>query len=96
MFSGPFLRKSKFQHDMAEIMRYLVKSDEDTVIEQCIEVAKKDGLPPLKREDFEYKLEIGKDSFIRVKYKETVYLFGGRQVTLDMVAEKELRPPPEP
>jgi len=96
VFSGPYLRKSKFQHDMAENMRYLVKSDEETVIQECIEDAKKDGLPAIRREDVFFEGGVGKDSVMKIKYKEKVKLFGDKVVILNMEAIKELKPPPEP
>ena len=96
VFSGPYLRKSKFEHDMAENMRYLVKSDEETVIQNCIDDAKRDGLPTIRREDVFFEGAVGKDSVMKVKYKERVRLFGDKVVILNMEAIKELRPPPEP
>jgi hypothetical protein len=96
VFSGPYLRKSKFEHAMADNMRYLVKSDEYTVVQNCIEDAQKMGLPEIKRENIDYKLEVGKESFMKIKYQETVKLFGDKRVILNMEADKEIKPPPEP
>ena len=96
VFSAPYLRKSKFQHDMAENMRYLVKTDEETMIQNCLDDAKKDGLPTIRREDVTFTGGVGLDSVLKIKYKERVRLFGDKVVILNMEAVKELKPPPEP
>ena len=81
---------------MAENMRYLVKTDEETMIQNCLDDAKKDGLPTIRREDVTFTGGVGLDSVLKIKYKERVRLFGDKVVILNMEAVKELKPPPEP
>lgn len=80
---------------MVENMRYLVKTDEVTMIQQTIDDAKKIGLPMITRENIYWEGGVAKDSVMKIKYQEIVKLYGDKRVILKMEAVKEIRPPSE-
>jgi len=96
MFSRPYLRKSKFEHMMADEMREIAKTnDPEAMITDLITEAQGLGLPPLTRDDFFFEGGKGKPSLLRVKYTEKIRLFDDKWYIIPMVAEKELNIPLE-
>jgi len=93
VFSRPYLRKNKFEHIMAERIREFGSTGQEGMIRALIELARKQGLPELSRDDFEFEGGVGKDSVLRVSYKERVRLFDDKWYIIPMVAEKQLHIP---
>ncbi len=88
VFSAPYLRKSKFQHQMEDRMMDYAHTGYDDMIEQLIAEARKDGLPALQPESFEFSGgDLGEISTLRCKYQEAIKLPAGRFYVIDMTAE---------